>query len=317
MSRSCVTADSILAGAVIDLAGVPTRIWAADRDRAEALAFNVRAASTATGPPGLEIRVEAGTAASTPWSGDEPIAVRREGSGVVEVRSRVGLVARVTADRIVISGDAPDLRAALRPVFAFALAHAFSDRGRPVLHAATLGVGDGCVLVLGTTGTGKSTVALCALRCGWPVLGDDLVVLDPRPGEVLATAVPRPIAAPRDLVDDSRAVAIAGDARERVELPADVITLGTRPVVGVVLTTHGSSPTSSLQPVRPFAVPPVVLASCLVADDTDARRELFPLAVSLSRLPTVELAHGSRPETRLAGGAALLDQLRTRDLTAG
>jgi hypothetical protein len=161
---------------------------------------------------------------------------------------------------------------------------------------------------------GKSTVALCALRCGWPVLGDDLAVLEPQRDHVLATAVPRSIAAPHDLVDDPRSVPVVGDARERVELPRDAITLGTRPVVGVVLTTHGNEPTSTMQRVRPLAIPLLVLASCLVADDADARRTLFPLAVALSRLPAVELAHGTRPETRLDAGAALLQQFRAQAL---
>jgi hypothetical protein len=314
MSRPSVTPASIRAGQVIDLAGIATHVWAADSARAAAMASMLRAASPVSGPPRAEIRFEDGDAPPIQWSGDGPYEIVRERADRVQVRSDRGLVACVTPDRLVVVGDAPDLGAAFRPVFACAVAHLLAGHDRHVLHAATVAVDDGCVLVLGPTGAGKSTVALCALRRGWPVLGDDLVALSfaPRGDRVFATAIPRPLTAPRDVVDDPRAVPVPGDARERVELPTDTITKGTRPVVGLIVTTHGNSPISAVQELRPFAVPPLVLTSCLVADTADARTARFPLAVALSRLPTFELAHGTRPETRLDEGAALLEQLRAR-----
>jgi hypothetical protein len=312
MSRpatAAVTSSSIRTGQVLDIAGVAMRVWAADDARAEALAAMLREASPASGPPSVEVRFEDGAVAATPWSGDAPYEVRREQSGVVSVLSEHGLVARVTPEEIAVVGDAPDLRAAFRPVFSFAVAHVLAARGRYVLHAATLSVDDGCVLVLGPTGAGKSTVALCALRCGWPVLGDDLVALAPVGDRILATALPRPIAAPRDLVDDPRAIPVPGDARERLELPPGAVTPGTRPVLGSIVAAHADSPRSTVQEIRPLAIPPLVLASCLIADRAEARHILFPLAVALSRLPSVELAHGTRSATRLEDGAKLLAAL--------
>jgi hypothetical protein len=64
--------------------------------------------------------------------------------------------------------------------------------------------------------------------------------------------------------------------------------------------------------LRPFAVPPLVITSCFVADRAGGRRSIFPVAMALSRLPAVTLAHGTRPETRLDDGTALLAQFRTR-----
>jgi hypothetical protein len=307
-----VTPSSIREGQVIDLAGIPARVWAADLARAEAMATMLRAARPATGPPTVEVRFEDGPAPEVPWSGDGPYEVRREEPGLVHVRSPHGVVARVTSERIVILGDAPDLGAAFRPVFSFAIAHLFATRDRYVLHAATLAVAGGCVLALGPTGAGKSTVALCALRTGWPVLGDDLVALSPLDDRFLATALPRPIAAPRDLVDDPRAVPFPGDTRGRLELPTDAITPGPRPVLGLIVVAHADSPHSTTREIRPFAVPPLVLGSSLVADTADSCRSLFPFAVALSRLPAVELAHGTRSATRLEDGAALLEQIATR-----
>jgi hypothetical protein len=306
-----VTAASIRGGQVIDLAGVPTRIWAADDARAEAMAAMLRAAAPARGAPSAELRFERDDPEPPP-PGDLPFAVRREGPGYVSVHSTLGLVARVTPDRIVVRGKASDLAAAFRPVAALAIAHLLAARGRVLLHAATLAIADGCVLVLGPTGTGKSTVALCALRCGWPVLGDDLVALEPDGDGYLATAVPRPIVVSRDVVGDADAIPVPGDVRDRLELPVDAVTVGTRSVVGVIVTAHADSPSSTLRALRPFSVPPVVLASCLLGDTAESRRTLFPLATTLSRLPAVELAHGTRSATRVDEGAVLLEQIRAR-----
>jgi hypothetical protein len=311
-----VTATSIRAGQVLDLAGVAMRFWAADTARADAMAALLRDASPSSAPPSVEVRFDVAAAPPMQWSGDAPYEVRRERPDLVSVRSALGLVARVTPDQIVIVGDAPDLRAALRPVFAFAVAHVMAGRDRHVLHAATLSVEDGCVLVLGASGAGKSTVALCALRCGWPVFGDDLVALEVHGERVLATALPRPMAVPRDLVDDARAVPVPGDPRGRLELPTGTIAPGTRPVLGLIVTKHADSPRSTLREIRPFAVPPVVLTSSLVAESAEMRRTLFPLSVTLSRLPTVELAHGSDPGARLEDGMVLLEQIRTRFIDA-
>jgi hypothetical protein len=309
---AAVTPASIRAGQVVDLAGIATHVWAADLARAEAMAAALRVAMPVPGPPSLEVRFEHRTAPVMRPSGSAPFDIQRDGPGLVFVRGDLGLVARVDPDEIVVSGDASDLVAAFRRVFSFAVAHAFAWRHRHVLHAATLSLDEGCLLVLGPTGAGKSTVALCALHCGWPVLGDDLVALDVDGDRILATALPRPIAAPRELVDNAGAVPIPGDARERLELPPATVTPGTRPVLGVIVTTHAASPASSMLELRSFAVVPIVLASCLVADTAETRQALFPVAVQLSRLPTVELAHGTRSGARIEEGCRLLEQIRTR-----
>jgi hypothetical protein len=306
---AAVTASTIRRGQVIDVGGVATHVWAADDARAEAMASMLRAALPRSDLPSLAVRFEGGSAPGTSASRGRPYEVRRDGPQSVFVSSDRGLTARVTRDRIVVRGEASDLAAAFRPVFSYALAHALEWRERHVLHAATLAVDDGCVLVLGPTGSGKSTIAWCALRCGHAVLGDDLAVLVADGDRIAASAVPRPIAVPPDVGHDPRAFPIAGDARGRHELPADAITSGTRVVRGVLVAVHGEAPTSALTALRSTAVPPIVLASCLVADDAESRRARFPLATALSRVPAFELAHGTRAATRVDDGAAVLRAL--------
>jgi hypothetical protein len=304
-----VTPASFREGRVLDVAGVAMRISAADEARADALAAMLREAMPAPGPPSVELRFERGADAPLPWLLDMPFEIQRAESGVVTVRSELGLVARVTENQIVVHGEAADLRAAVRPVLSFALAHVLAARDRYTIHAATVGVDDGCVLVLGPSGAGKSTVALCALRSGWSVLGDDLAVLERVGDDVVATALPRPITAPPDVVDDPHAAPLPGDARGRVELPPGTVTAGTRSVVGLVVAAHGRAAESTARRLPSIAVPPVVITSCLVADTADARRELFPLTMALSRLPAFELAHGTQAATRIDEGSALLQRL--------
>lgn len=304
-----VTAASVLAGEVLAVAGFPMHVWAADEARAEAVAATLRVALPTTSPPTVKVRFERGAAPPLQWTGDVPFETRRDAPDLTFVRSDLGLVARVTPDQIVVTGDAPDLLLAFRRVFTLAVAHLLGWRDRHVLHAATLGVEQGCILVLGPSGAGKSTLALCALRRGWPVLGDDLVALQTLGEHILATALPRPIAAPHELVDDTDAIRIPGDPRGRLELPPTTVTHGTRQVLGIIVAAHADSPHSTVRELPSFAVLPLVAASSLTADDAESIRAAFPFAATLSRLPTVELAHGTRPGDRLADGARLLEEI--------
>lgn len=67
----------------------------------------------------------------------------------------------------------------LGPVVAFVL----RLRGVVCLHAAAVAAGDGCLAVLAPAGHGKSTTAAACARRGWPVLTDDVLVLEEQDGE--------------------------------------------------------------------------------------------------------------------------------------
>lgn len=53
-----------------------------------------------------------------------------------------------------------------------------SAEGLALVHAAAVGRDDGCALIVGRGGTGKSTLALAALAAGMRFCGDDMVVLE-------------------------------------------------------------------------------------------------------------------------------------------
>lgn len=58
-------------------------------------------------------------------------------------------------------------------------------RGRPALHASTVGVGDGAIGFLATNKGGKSTLAAGLMRAGCPLLTDDILVIDEADGEMI------------------------------------------------------------------------------------------------------------------------------------
>ena len=108
--------------------------------------------------------------------------------------------ARVSGDgrRILVGVGAGSLvaeeRHRFQHLFLFtALLRALSARGIYHLHAAGLVADDGrTVLVVGTAGSGKTTLALSLIEAGLGFLGDDVVLLTERGGEPVVLSFPRP-----------------------------------------------------------------------------------------------------------------------------
>jgi hypothetical protein len=91
----------------------------------------------------------------------------------------------VSQGREVVIEPAPgalpaDIRAyLLAPIFSVLCYQA----GMYSLHASSVRVGDGVVAFLGNSGAGKSTLAAYLERRGYPVVSDDICLLDPRTAE--------------------------------------------------------------------------------------------------------------------------------------
>lgn len=102
-----------------------------------------------------------------------PLAADFVAAGIVRVRvTREPVHAQVTAPRRLPRG------ALLHPVASVVGTAAAQWRGLHAFHAASVQVGDGCYLICGGTGAGKSTVTAALHRAGMTVLGDDLAVVD-------------------------------------------------------------------------------------------------------------------------------------------
>jgi hypothetical protein len=194
------------------------------------------------------------------------------------------------------------------------LSHLLAPLDRFVLHAAGLEWQGTSILVFGGSGLGKSTVALAGVRAGGRVMSDDLVVIRSGVDGPEAQGVRRPIAVPPESIDKSAVGArpIPGDLRGRWEAPVEHWACGWRPVVGSVVTTHATTPGSSLLPLTADRLVEPALTAFLSLSGLTHLRAWLPTAAALSRLPGWELRHDTEPALRHAEAVRLLDELRER-----
>jgi hypothetical protein len=153
-----------------------------------------------TAPPDLTIRLATEDAAgfpsrtldepwyASPWADDDArVVILRAADGRYRMRFADGtecLVAADGSDVAAVPGPAAtldDLAVYLSgPLMGFVL----RLRGRIALHASAVAVQDGAVMFVGESGAGKSTLAALLALQGWPVVTEDIAVLDlggPRP----------------------------------------------------------------------------------------------------------------------------------------
>jgi hypothetical protein len=129
----------------------------------------------------VRVRVEdpgIASAVSALFPGTEPLGDELGGEDELAVGSdEQGFYVIENADRITFDA-LPDLLAALE--FAITRRLLEQDAGFAHLHSAgAVGVSGG-MLALGTSGAGKSSIALAWSRMGLPLLGDDVVRMDPK-----------------------------------------------------------------------------------------------------------------------------------------
>src|SRR5438045_3766425 len=157
-------AAAIAAGCTVDIADVSVRLWGADRRRAEALATALGPAPATPDPP--QLTVTFGEAA--PTLPDDPpdesygraLAVWRRGESLFLAHGD-DLTAAVRPSEAQFGGRPS---AVLRHLLPLALGHALGFRDRFLVHAGVIARQRRAALIVGESGTGKSTVVIAA-RC--------------------------------------------------------------------------------------------------------------------------------------------------------
>jgi hypothetical protein len=310
-----VDARAVLDGCDVDVVGLALRLTAVDEPRAGALAALLRSAGAASTPPAIDVRVQAEDLVvpdAEPGAVGNDFEVWRPEPEVVVLRHRLGLTARTTIRSIEVGGDASSYHEVFRRTFLTALAHLLTWHDRRVLHSGAIATPDAALLVLGGSGAGKSSLALCARRGGWQVLADDLVALRGTGDDVTVAGVPRPLWVPGELLDDPAVEGTAsGDWRARVELAPDAITLGWHALAGVIVVDHADGPAGTLEPVGGHELLRIVLESWTPIADTDDLRRVFPMAADLARRPAVRLRLGADVHTRVVDAVGLLNDARS------
>jgi hypothetical protein len=319
-SRHGLEARHVLAAPVVDLGDVAFRLTASDERRADAVASLFRYAPDSQSAPRCALHFGAVAVAcpeSPPDASIGGLDVWRDGSGRLVIRGPDGVSARSSAQEIEVGGGAVALARAFRNVCLLALTHCFAAHGRHLLHAGSVVVDDRAVAVLGTTGSGKSTLAGAAVRLGWPVLSDDLLMVRRlmvrRAGPaIVARGLPRPISLPRDVL---AAPVVGGrpvpdDPRGRHELPASTLAGATHPVGGVVVVEPGTGERSALTTISGLDVFGHALRASTSLADPGLRPEILAIAAALARAPAWRLARGTDPRTALGDVASQLEEIR-------
>lgn len=315
-TATALDAGDVLDGVVIDLAGVAVRLHASDADRAEAVASLFRHARATVSPAVGSVAFVADTVAIPAGSPSRALAyvdLWYEGRDVLWIRSGDRIAARSDRESVVVGGGAPTaLGREFRFVCLLALTHFLAWRGRHLLHGAALAVDGQTVLVLGGSGTGKSTLAFAAYQRGWPVLADDAVLVCDRDGAVVVHGLPRPIAVAADVavtrIRGGRPV--PDDLRQRMELAPGTLTRTASDVDAVVLARGGDARGPSLEPVAGPEILRAILGTTISIADPALRPDIFEVAGALARLPRWSLTHGLDETRALADASECLDRLR-------
>lgn len=164
------------------------------------------------------------------------------------------------------------------------------------VHAAGVVAPDGRAwLLTGETGSGKSTLTYALARQGWPVLGDDGVVLERAPHGVIAHSWREPLQVSIELrevfpeLEERAAFVNWQDARHRVAMNAAFIKRA--PVGGVIVLERGpNDDLSTLVPTSALAMLVRQSTFVLMADD-HARLQLTMMRDLVESVPCFLLRH--------------------------
>jgi hypothetical protein len=296
---------------VVDVGGVPLLVRAPDPALACLVTANLVGFPATDARPVVSMSVvtERGAAPERP-ADDELLGMRLwfEDDGIVAT-SR-GLVIRAAGDVAVAHLPDADDGDHLEDLTSLALVWLLAPHARFVLHGGALARDDRAVLVLGRTGSGKSTLPAAALEGGGRVLADDQVVLDASSTPVVVHGLHQSPAIPREIGGTYADAGVAlGDPRDRAQLSRDVLATGGVPVAGVVLVTHSQLDEGELDPATAATVFPLAVQSFPGSSEARLRAAYFPVAGALARLPGFTLRHARTASRRRARAVAHLESV--------
>lgn len=177
--------------------------------------------------------------------------------------------------------------------------------GRYHVHAAGVLAPDGRAwLLTGASGCGKSTLTYALARRGWPVLGDDGVVLEQTSAGVVAHAWRKPLHVSIELaawfpeLRQYHPFVDWHDNRHRVSVEASYARHAT--LAGVIVLERGT--TDRLSPLAPTAALVALIrqSTFLLVTDTYSSGNLAMLRTMVETVPCFSLQHSSEQLQRIS-----------------
>lgn len=304
-------------GVVIDVAGLGVAVHADDATRAEAVASLFRHAPSRAGAPDCAVRVVS-TPIEVPDTEPDVTSAELEqwrtaADGTVWLRTPGGLCARSTPTELVVGGPDDHPVRVYRFVILVGLARLLADHGRHLLHGAAFLIDGRAVVVLGSTGVGKSTLAYAAHRAGHGVLSDDAVVVRRDGDAVRVSGLARPISVAADVAPDlAGGRPVPDDLRDRIELPPGTLAAGTHTARALVVLEGPDPAGASLTPLPGTEALHAVIRVDPTLADAQHRPRLFAIAGALGRLPTWRARRGTDAASAVADADALVRLIAAR-----
>jgi hypothetical protein len=267
---------------VVDVAGIPIRFEASDLSRARAVESGLGALAPVGAPARMSVAFGSSYVAlpDRPW--DHADGEVRAWWDADELRLAHGRFSCLVTKTSAIIGGEGEPERAFRQIVPYVLSHLLAGQQRFLLHAAAIEREGEVLLVLGPSGSGKSSLVVGALRGGWKALADDLVVLrDAGTPEVCGIA--KPIAGPAEVVRSSGLAcqSLDGDPRGRWLVAHDP-TPGWFRVAGTLICAHDTGVRSSVQPLSSAGLVESLLLSFLSAKQPAALRDFLPVAAAVT-----------------------------------
>lgn len=303
---------------VVSLADVSTLLCASTEAHATALEQMFAALPTTDTAPRARIDFGPGRVELPTGTADElldDVECWHEPGGVA-VEHMSGLTARVSGGTATIRGDCPDLDLVLRWICQPVLAYLLSPFDRFLLHAGAVGREGSALVLLGQSGSGKSTATYAALRAGWDVLGDDHVVIRGTGDAIEVTGIPKPLSIPGEVATDLPASARRlHDERDRWELPSEFIATGWRQLASAVAVRHAESSRGDAAATDRLRLLRELIAAFPASGSQEPLARFLPVAAAISRASHSDLRLGRDPAQRVEDAGRLLDLILAQSST--